>query len=136
MVLTQQQHLDGQVRVREQRRERDELVEHLDGRRALRRPARADDLALLVDADDPPLGRHRVHDPHAVIVQERVELLAQRAEVAGLDLDELAVGADDVDHEPAHRHLEAVARLGEQLLYGGMKRALAQYPDARHGREG
>ena len=77
-----------------------------------------------------------MHDPHAVVVQQRVELPAQRTEVAGLDLDELAVGSDDVDDEPAHRHLEPIARLGEQLLHGGVERALAQDADGRHGREG
>ena len=44
-----------------------------------RRAPRRQHLAVLVHAHDPPLGRHRVHDPHAVAVQQRVELAAPAA---------------------------------------------------------
>ena len=97
---------------------------------------RGQHLAVLVDAHDPALGRDRVHDPDAVIVQQRVELLAERAEPAGLHLDQLPVRADQVDHEPPHRDLETVARLREQLLHGGMERTLAHHPDIGHERTG
>ena len=120
--------------MRDQRRKRDQLVEYRHRCRTLRRPARAEYLAVLIDPDDPTLGRDRVHDPHTVLVQQRVELVAERPEASGLDFDQLAVGTEEVDHEPADRRLEAVARLGQQRLYGSMKRALAQHPDARHDR--
>ena len=74
VILTQQQHLDREVRVRQQRRKRDQLVEHRHRRRALRRPAGTEHLAVLVDPNDPALGRDRVHDPDAVLVEQRVEL--------------------------------------------------------------
>jgi hypothetical protein len=87
---------------------------------------------VCIDPDDPTLGRDRVHDPHPVLVQQRVELAAERPEASRLDFDKLPVGTDEVDHEPTHRYLEAIARLGQHRLDGGMKRTLAQHPDARH----
>ena len=50
-----------------------------------------------------------------------VELHAERTEATRLHLDQLAVGTDEVDDEPAHRHLQAVARLGQQRLHGRVK---------------
>jgi len=77
-----------------------------------------------------------VHDPDPVIVEQRVELPAERTEATRLHLDQLAVGTDEVDDEPAHRHLQAVARLGQQRLDRGVKRTLTQDPDARHDATG
>jgi hypothetical protein len=91
---------------------------------------------VLVDPDDPALGRHRVDDPDAVLVEQRVELPAERAEAACLHLDQFAVGTDEVDHEPSHRHLEAVARLRQRRLDRSVQRAFTHHPDARHGRRG
>ena len=92
----------------------------------------AEHLAVLVDPNDPPLGRDRVHDPHPVFVEQRVELPAERAEPSGLHLDQLTVGTDEVDHESTHRHLDAVARLGQQRLHRGVERTLTHNPDGRH----
>ena len=91
---------------------------------------------MLIDPDDPALGRDRVDDPDAVLVEQRVELGAERAEAARLHLDQLAVGADEVDHEPSNRHLEAVARLRQHSLDRGVQRAFTHHPDTRHGRRG
>ena len=86
---------------------------------------------MLVDPNDPALGRDGVHDPDPVLVEQGVELVAERAEAARLHLDQLAVGTHEVDHEPSHRHLQAVARLGQQRLHRGVKRTLTQHPDTR-----
>lgn len=96
----------------QQRRKRDQLVEHRHRRRALRRPAGTEHLAVLVDPNDPALGRDRVHDPDAVLVKQRVELVADPTETPRMHLDQLSVSTDEVAHEPSHRHLQAVARLG------------------------
>ena len=84
---------------------------------------------MLVDPNDPSLGRDRVHDPDAVLVKQHVELFAERAEPPRLHLDQLSVSTDEVNHEPSHRHLKAVARFGEQRLNRRVKRALTQHPD-------
>jgi hypothetical protein len=76
-----------------------------------------------------------VHDPDAVLVEQRVELAPERGEAAGLDLDELAVGADEVDDVPADRHLEAVSGLGQPRLDRGVERSLAQHADGRHAQQ-
>ena len=73
-----------------------------------------------------------MHDPDAVLVEQGVELLAERAERARLHLDQLAVGTHEVDHEPPDRDLQAVARLGQQRLHRGVKRTLTHHPDGRH----
>lgn len=118
--------------MRQQRRKRDQLVEHRRRRRALRRAPGTEHLPVLVDANDPALGRDRVDDPDAVLVEQRVELVGERTETPGLHLDQLAVSTDEVDHEPSHRHLQAVARLGQQSLHRGVKRTLTHHPDTRH----
>src|ERR1039458_7163493 len=92
--------------MRQQRRERGHLVKHLHHRPALRRPADREHLTVLVHAHDSPLGRDGMHDPETVAVKQRVELGPQWAKAAGLDLHELSVSADQVDHEPADRHLQ------------------------------
>ena len=51
-----------------------------------------------------------MHNPKPVLVKQRVQLGAQRAEPPGLHLDELSVSAHDVNHEPADRHLHLVTR--------------------------
>ena len=132
MVLAHEQNLDGEVRVRQQRWERNQLVEHLDGRAALGGATDRDDLAVLVDSHDPPLERDRVHDPDAVLVQQRVELRPERAEPAGLHFNELSVGSDEIDHEPAHSDLLPVARDGQHRLQLSVQRSLAQHADAGH----
>jgi hypothetical protein len=86
----------------------------------------AQDAAVLIRSDD----------PYAVLVEQRVELLTECAEVANLHLDQLAVRTDQVDHEPSHRHLDAVARLRQQRLHGSVERPLTHHPDRRHGRRG
>jgi hypothetical protein len=96
----------------------------------------AQDVAVLIRSDDPAFGRNRVDDPYAVLVEQRVELLTECAEVANLHLDQLAVRTDQVDHEPSHRHLDAVARLRQQRLHGSVERPLTHHPDRRHGRRG
>ena len=75
-----------------------QLVEHRHRRRALRRSARTEHLAGArrpgrSGARPRPGGTTRI----AVIVEQRVELLAERTEAARLHLDQLAVGADEVD---------------------------------------
>ncbi len=57
-----------------------------------------------------------MHDAHAVAVEQRVELRAQRAEAARLDLDELAVRAHEVDDPAVDTHLGAVTGRAHQSL--------------------
>ena len=82
---------------------------------------------MLVNAHDPALGGDRVDDPHAVQVEQRVELLAECAEALRLYLDELAVRAHQVDHERSDRHLEAVAWLRKQRFDRGVQRAFTHH---------
>jgi hypothetical protein len=53
--------------------------------------------------------------------------LAECAEAFRLHLDELAVRADQVDHERSDRHLEAAAGLRKQRLDRGVKRAFTHH---------
>lgn len=59
-----------------------QLVEHRHRRRVLWRPIDAERLAILIDPDDPALGRDRVHILDAVPVEQRVALAAERAEAS------------------------------------------------------
>ena len=112
----------------QQRRERDQPVEHLDHRPVLCRAAHRRHLTLLVDTDDPPRGRDRMHDPDPMLVKQRVELGAQRTKTAGLHFHQLTVGADDVDHVPPDRHLTSVPRRGQYRLDGRVQRPSRSTP--------
>ena len=90
---------------------------------------------MLVNTHDSPLGCNRMDDPETVLVEQGVELGAQRPKPAGLDLHELSVSADQVDHEPVDRHLEPVTRRRQHRLDCGVQRALAQHADVRHAPE-
>ncbi|GEP36990.1 hypothetical protein NPS01_06530 [Nocardioides psychrotolerans] len=76
-----------------------------------------------------------MHDPHPVLVEEAIELGPERSEAAGLDLDQLSVGAHQVDHPPPDRHLERIARPGEPLLHRCVERPLRELPDPWHAAE-
>jgi len=69
---------------------------------------------MLIDAHNPTLRRDRVHDPKAILVEERIELWAQRREASGLDLDQLAIGTHKINHKPLNRHLEPIAGLSQR----------------------
>ena len=71
---------------------------------------------MLVHTHDSPLGRNRMHDPETVPVKQGVELGPQWAKAAGLDLHELSVSTDQVNHEPADRHLQPVTRRRQHRL--------------------
>ena len=126
VVLAAQQDLDRQVRVREQRRERHEALEDRGRARALRRRPRREHLAVRVHAHDPPLRRYGVDDADPMAIEQRVQLRPQRGETARLDLDQLAVGAHDVDHVAVDTHLEDVA---VQPLQLAVQRAFAELAD-------
>ena len=71
----------------------------------------------------------------AVAVEQRVELCPQRGETAGLDLDELAVGAHEVDHVAVDAHLEGVAgRRPERLQLAVQRRLRADVRSRRRTR--
>ena len=133
MILAQQENLDREIRVGQQRRESNELVEHVDRRRTLWRPTHRRNLAVLVDAHDPTFSRDRVHDTDTMLVKQRIELPAQGREAARLHLDQLAISTNQVDHEPADRHLKPVTRLRQHRFDRTMQRPFALHPDARHG---
>jgi hypothetical protein len=127
--------LDRQVGMRQQRWEGGQFVKHLQHGRALGGPADREHLTMRVHAHDPPLGRHGMHDPETVAVKQRVELGPEWAKAAGLDLHELPVSTDQVDHKTADRHLQPVTRRRQRRLDGRMQLAFAQHADARHAPE-
>ncbi len=55
VVLAQQQHLDREVGMRQQRGERNKPVKHIDRGPTLRGPADQENLAVLIEVYDPPL---------------------------------------------------------------------------------
>ena len=67
-------------------------------------------------------------------VEQRVELRPQGREAARLDLDQLAVGAHEVDDVAAERDLGGVARPREQILDRRVQRPFAQDADPGHRR--
>ena len=87
-------------------------------------------MAGRVGPDDPAAPGHGVHDPHPVLIEQPVELASQGTEATGLDLDQLAVGADQVDHPALDRNLEAITRSAQVLLERGVQRSLRQLADA------
>jgi hypothetical protein len=122
--------------VGQQRRERDQLVEHRHRRRALRRPTDAEHLAILIEPNDPALGRDRVHNPDAVPVEQRLELAAERAEAPVCTAaSSPSARTSSITNRPTGTS-RSVARLGQQRLHRGVKRALTHHPDARHGATG
>ena len=84
-----------------------------------------------VDADDPPVDRHRMHDEDGVLAEQPLQLGAQPPEPARLDLDDLAPGPRDVDHAAAACGLELVPRLGIEVLQGRVERPLGKLSDAQ-----
>jgi hypothetical protein len=132
VVLAQQQHLDGEMRMSEKGRERNEPVEHVHDAGPSRRATNRSDLAILVDADNSPFGRHGVHDPKTVLVEQRIELRRQRCETTRLHLDQLAVRTNQIDDETIDRHLQPVTWARQHLLDRSVQRTLAQHPDVRH----
>jgi hypothetical protein len=83
-----------------------------------------------VDTHDPTFGRDRMNDPNAILIEERVELRAQRAKGARLHLDKLAIGPNKIDHESTNRNLQTVTGLSQHRFDRSMQRALAQHSDA------
>ena len=132
VIFAQQQHLDGQVRVRQERRERHKLVEHLHDTSSLRRSADRGDLAAPIDADNSPFGRDWIDDPKSVRIKQRIELAAQGREAARLHLDQLAIHPHQVDDKTTDRYLEAVPWTRQCRFDRCMQRPLAQHADTRH----
>lgn len=81
-----------------------------------------------VEAHDPTFSRQRVHDAKPVLVKQRVKLRAQGAKAARLHFDELAIGTNQIDHEPADRHLQPVTRLRQYRLDRSLQRPFAHDP--------
>ena len=133
VILGHEHDLDGQMRVAEQRGEGDEPIEQLQGVAAAGRGPGGEHEAVGVDANDPTLRGDRVDDPEAVLIQERVELGRQRAKATRLHLDQLAVGAHEVDDVAPDLDLEAIPGARQGALEGGVQRTFAQHPDpVRH----
>jgi hypothetical protein len=53
-------------------------------------------VVVLVDAHDPTFGRYWVDDANTMLIKQRIELVGQRAEAAGLHLDEFAICTNEV----------------------------------------
>ena len=95
--------------MRKDAREVDQLVEHVEHRPLLGTATPRNDFAAralllhqILAGDD------RLDDPHAVLVHERRDLVANRRERAELNLDQL-VAVDDVDAIAADALLDASA---------------------------
>ena len=75
-----------------------------------------------------------MHQQHAVITQQSIELVSERTERSGLDLDQLlgrhVLVTDDVDHEPLSRNLERITGSCVVPLERCMQRALVERADA------
>ena len=133
VILAKQQHLHGQMRVRQKRRERNKLVEHLDHAAPPWGAANRRDLTMLVDADDATFGCYGIHDSKPMLIEQRIELWPERREAPRLDLDQFAIRPDQVDHETTDWHLEPVPGARQHRLDRSMQRTLAQHTDVRHG---
>ena len=80
---------------------------------------------MLVDADDPALGRIGC----TIRMRWRsssASSLAAAGETAGLDLDQLAVRAHEVDHVAVDLDLERVAGRGQQRFEVAVERAFTR----------
>ncbi len=133
VVLPKQQHLDGQMRMRQKRRKRDKPVKHVHHAGPPWRAPNGRNLTIVVDAHNAPLGRYWMDDPKPVPVEQRVKLRPQRRETTRLHLDQLAVRTNQIDHKTTDRQLEPVPRPRQHRLDRSMQRTLAQHPDVRHG---
>lgn len=108
----------------EERRDADELIEDVEDRAPLGRLANPSPRPIEVGLD-----RNRMHQQHAMPIQQPVELLTHRAERTGLNLDQ-QLPTPNVDHVALQRHLQLVARLRVALLEGSMQGPLVQGADA------
>jgi hypothetical protein len=129
MVLTDEEHLDGEGSGASATMQRHQLVEDLERRTASGGASQRADLAGRVDAHDPPLCGERMHDAKPMLVQQRVELSAKGAEAARLHLDELAVSTNEIDHEPAQRNLEPITRPRKDRLDRCVQRTFTDHAD-------
>ena len=128
LVLVREQHLELEVRMSDECRDAHEAVEDIVQAAVSRRPARREDLAVVREAHDPAVDCNRRDESHAVLLRERVELLAQRREPTGLELDEQLV-AHEVDHVAADLLLEQIARPPVPLLQLRVQRSLVERSD-------
>ena len=100
LVLVRQHDLELEPLVREQAGEAHEPGEHVLEPAVLRRAARRQHVAVVGEAHDPARQRHRRDEPDAVRAEQRIELAAQRREVARLDLDQELGPARDRRRSP------------------------------------
>ena len=133
VILAQQENLDREVRVGQQGRESNKFVEHSYRRVTLRRLTDRRNLAVLVDAHDPTFTRYRVHQCEAGAGRAAHQALCPKRRAARVHLDELAICANQVDHEPADRRLRADTRSRQYRCHRSMQRPFANHPDAQHG---
>jgi hypothetical protein len=136
MILTDEEDLDRQVRVRQQRWKRHELVEDLERRTAAGGASQRADLTARVDAHDPSFCGDWMHDAKSMLVQQRVELSAKGTEAARLHLDELSIGTKQIDHKPAERNLEPVTRRRKDRLDRRVQRTFTDHADPGHAATG
>lgn len=124
-----QHDFEFEIRVVEHRGEADELIEQLVDRTSFGRAAPAAVCTL-----ENRRSRNRVDEQDLVVFEKAIELVAERTERTGLDLDERLGGevlvADDVDHKPIARHLEYIAGSGVEPLERGVERTLVEGADA------
>ncbi len=114
-----EQHFERQPAMRKDAREVDQLFEHIEQRSLLRAAAARDDLATCalalhqVLADD-----DRLHDEHAMLFQQRGDLVANRRQRRELNFDQLS-GRDDIDAIAAEPLLDERRRRRSAPSIGG-----------------
>ena len=88
-----------------------------------------EDLAGVVNLDDPLLDRDRMDHSHVMMRQQRGQFALDGRKAAGLDLDQ-QVTAHDVDNEAVNGLFEGVARLAVPALEVGVQGLRATCPRA------
>jgi len=129
-LLFREQHLELEVRVREDGRHRHQLGEELMRRAALGGTATVD-AAIVVKLHQPASVGDGEHQAHAMVGQQRAELGAHGAKVARLDLDQDVAG-HRVDDVAADVDLEATAGWGGVPLEGRVQGRLVERADSGH----
>jgi hypothetical protein len=105
------QDLDGQIRVRKDRGQPDEVLEHVYYSAPLgTEPGREVGSLATGSLHHPTLQHDRLDHPDLVLGQQPSKLASQRTERPRLDLDQQPGGINRVDPEPAQGDLGACSR--------------------------
>jgi hypothetical protein len=130
LLLLGEDHFELEIRVRHQRRQRDQFGEQMARRAALRRTPTVH-AAVGMTSHDPAPARDGKHQAEAVQRQQRPQLGAHGADVAGLHLEQHAIG-NDVDDVSVDQDLEPAAGGRHVALERSVKRRFVEQADGGH----